>query len=178
MFDIIHSNSLVLIFSLKKTDFFFFKKKVRIWLWFSRRLKIEISWIRIKWFFLFSFGSLFLPFSNIYWSPTNLLIRLGNTNLILVSKTFTGERSEGDARCLRNVTCGGTWVLGTSVLSSYFCKSETVLFYWSTVDVQCCVIYLVYISILFQILFHYRLLPDTEYSSLCCTIGSWCSFYI
>ena len=147
-------------------------------MWFSRRLKIEISWIRIKWFFLFSFGSLFLPFSNIYWSPTNLLIRLGNTNLILVSKTFTGERSEGDARCLRNVTCGGTWVLGTSVLSSYFCKSETVLFYWSTVDVQCCVIYLVYISILFQILFHYRLLPDTEYSSLCCTIGSWCSFYI
>ena len=28
-----------------------------------------------------------------------------------------------------DVTHGGTWVLGTSVRSSHFCKSETVLFY-------------------------------------------------
>ena len=29
-----------------------------------------------------------------------------------------------------------------------------------------------YISILFQILFHYRLLQDIEYSSLCYTVGA------
>ena len=34
------------------------------------------------------------------------------------------------------------------------------------------------ISILFQILFHYRLLQDSEYSSLCYTVGPCCLFYI
>ena len=29
----------------------------------------------------------------------------------------------------------------------------------------------IYIYILLQILFHYRLLQNTEYSSLCCTVG-------
>ena len=29
----------------------------------------------------------------------------------------------------------------------------------------------IYICILYQILFHYRLLQDTEYSSLCYTVG-------
>ena len=32
----------------------------------------------------------------------------------------------------------------------------------------------IYTSFLFQILLHYRLLPDIEYSSLCCTIGPCC----
>jgi len=31
-----------------------------------------------------------------------------------------------------------------------------------------------HIYILFQILFHYRLLQDTEYSSLCYTVGPYC----
>ena len=31
-----------------------------------------------------------------------------------------------------------------------------------------------YIYILFQILFHYSLLQDIEYSSLCCTVGPCC----
>ena len=35
----------------------------------------------------------------------------------------------------------------------------------------------IYLSILFQILFHYRLSPDIEYSSLCYTVGP-CLFYI
>ena len=45
MFDILHSNSLVLISFFKKQFFFFFlvKKKIRIGLWVSKRIKIEIS---------------------------------------------------------------------------------------------------------------------------------------
>ena len=35
-------------------------------------------------------------------------------------------------------------------------------------------IYYIYIYILFQILFNYRLLQDTEYSFLCYTLGSCC----
>ena len=56
----------------------------------------------------------------------------------------------------------------------------------NTVDWQCCVtfwytarrigdIYRYSICILFQIFFHYRLLQDIEYSSLCYTIGPCCS---
>ena len=32
----------------------------------------------------------------------------------------------------------------------------------------------IYIYVLFQIIFHYRLLQDTEYSSLCYTVGPCC----
>ena len=48
---------------------------------------------------------------------------------------------------------------------------------WSTVDLQCCVSFkctakwFSYTYILFQIIFHYRLLQDTEYSSLYYTVG-------
>ena len=48
------------------------------------------------------------------------------------------------------------------------------------VDLQCCVSFrcaakwFSYISIFFQILFHYRLLQDIEYSSLCSTVGPGC----
>ena len=35
----------------------------------------------------------------------------------------------------------------------------------------------IHIYFLFQILFHYKLLQDTEYSSLCYTIGPYCLFY-
>ena len=38
---------------------------------------------------------------------------------------------------------------------------------------QCDSLY-IYIYILFQILFHYRLLQDSEYSSLCYTVGPCC----
>ena len=51
-------------------------------------------------------------------------------------------------------------------------------FFWSIVGLQCfrCTSQwfsytYIYISILFQILFHYRLLQDIEYSSLCHTVG-------
>ena len=62
-------------------------------------------------------------------------------------------------------------------------------FYWGIVYLQSCVsfkcirkwfshIYMcVCIYILFQILFYYRLLQDTEYSSLCYTVGPW-HYYI
>ena len=33
--------------------------------------------------------------------------------------------------------------------------------------------YIIYIYLLFQILFHYWLLQDIEYSSLCYTVGPW-----
>ena len=37
----------------------------------------------------------------------------------------------------------------------------------------------IYIDVDFQILFHYRLLQDNEFSSLCYTVGPcWLSFYI
>ena len=63
-----------------------------------------------------------------------------------------------------------------------------ICFYWAIVNLQCCVsfkctakwfsytyIYIViHIYILFQILFHYRLLQNTEYSSLCYTVGPCC----
>ena len=65
-------------------------------------------------------------------------------------------------------------------------------FNWSIFNLQCCdsfkhtakwfsYIYIythiyvcIYIYILFQILFHYRLSQDTEYSSLCYTVGLCC----
>ena len=58
-----------------------------------------------------------------------------------------------------------------------------LFFNWSIVDVQCCVSFrctakwfsYIYIHIfLFQILFHYRLLQDIEYSSLCYTVEPRC----
>ena len=64
-------------------------------------------------------------------------------------------------------------------------------FYWSIVDLQCCVsfrctkkwfsyihMYIYIFIFLFQILLHYRLLQDVEYSSLCYTVGPCCLFYI
>ena len=41
-------------------------------------------------------------------------------------------------------------------------------------DVQQSDSVIVYIYILFQILFHYRLLQDIEYRSLCYTVGPCC----
>ena len=56
------------------------------------------------------------------------------------------------------------------------------LFYWSMVDLQCCLSFqctakwfsYTSIYILFHILFHYGLLQDMEYSSLCYTVGPDC----
>ena len=36
------------------------------------------------------------------------------------------------------------------------------------------IIYIIYIFVLFQILFHYRLLQDIEYSCLCYIVGPCC----
>ena len=61
-----------------------------------------------------------------------------------------------------------------------------LIFNWSIVDLQCfrCTAkWFIYIYILFQILFHCRLLQDIEYSSLCYTVGpfwlsiSWVLFF-
>ena len=53
------------------------------------------------------------------------------------------------------------------------------IFYWSIVDLQCCVVShieqsesITYISTLFYILFPYRPLHSTEWSSPCYTVGS------
>ena len=70
-----------------------------------------------------------------------------------------------------------TWEL-RNTHSLFFLK-----FYWSTVDLQCCVNFCctakgpsyTYIYILFHSLFHYGLSQDTEYSSLCYTVGPCCS---
>ena len=86
-------------------------------------------------------------------------------------------------------------------LFSYFNFNFLNLFLnWSIVNLQCCIsfgctaewfryiyvcvcvyiyiyiyIYIhIYIYILLQILFHYRVLQDTEYSSLCFTVGPCC----
>ena len=54
------------------------------------------------------------------------------------------------------------------------------VFYWSIVNLQCCISFKCIAKwfsctyILFQILFHYRLLQDIEYSYLCCTVSSCC----
>ena len=62
--------------------------------------------------------------------------------------------------------------------------SESFIFYQSIVSYNDLGVYQtdsnkhiykdIYIYILFQILFHYRLLQDTEYSSLCYTGGPCC----
>ena len=57
-----------------------------------------------------------------------------------------------------------------------------ILFYCSIVDLQYCVnfcctakwVSFTYIYILFHILFHYGLLQDIGYSSLCCAVGPCC----
>ena len=57
------------------------------------------------------------------------------------------------------------------------------ILYWSIVDLQCCVsgvhqsesVIHTHVSIIFQILFHDGLSQDTEYSSLCSTVGPCCS---
>ena len=41
-----------------------------------------------------------------------------------------------------------------------------------------CVCIYIYTYIIFQIFFHYGLLQDTVYSSLCYTVGSFCLFIL
>ena len=57
------------------------------------------------------------------------------------------------------------------------CASHPFFFsYGNIIDLQCHISFKtqLYIYILFQIIFHYRLLHDTDYSSLCYTIGPYC----
>ena len=69
-----------------------------------------------------------------------------------------------------------TWLLPTHLTEIFF-----NLFYWSIVDLQCCVNFCctaqwfsytyIYIYILVHILFHYSLSQDIIYSSLCCFLS-------
>ena len=62
---------------------------------------------------------------------------------------------------------------------SWFCFDFNFNSYWSVLKCIWFQMYskaIQYIYILFQFLFHYRLLQDTKYSSLCCAIGSCCFF--
>ena len=85
------------------------------------------------------------------------------------------------------VACIGRWIL------NHYTTTKEVLIYffnWSIVNLQFCLsfkcttkwfnyIYM-YVYIFFQILFHYKLLQDIQYSSLCYTVGPCCLpvFYI
>ena len=68
---------------------------------------------------------------------------------------------------------------GTQTHSSF---KKIFLFYWSIVELLCCVHYcyiakwlsFAHIYIIFHILFHYGLSQDIEDSSLCCTAGPCC----
>ena len=85
----------------------------------------------------------------------------------------------------------GMWTMWYIIYSENtpFCNLiQIIIFYsffwfflnWSTVDLQCCVNYCYtakwfsYTYIFFQILFHYRLLQDIGYSSLCYAVGPCC----
>ena len=76
--------------------------------------------------------------------------------------------------------CCGWW----NFFSESHRSSTIFFFYWSVVNLQCCAsirytakpFIFIHIStyFLFQILFHYRLSQDIEYSSLCYTGGPCC----
>ena len=71
---------------------------------------------------------------------------------------------------------------------TYYYFLFQLIFYWSIVELQCCVNYscrakwfsYTFIYILFHFLFHYVLSQDIEYSLLCYTVGPCCfsSLYI
>ena len=102
-----------------------------------------------------------------YLSLISLLSSQSSVRFVAPS-CFT-RLSEGPIKKWLNVV-----ILNSSIFYKFFKKD------WSTVDLQYCVnfrcsdlvIYIyIYIYILFQILFHYRLLQNTEYSSLCYTVN-------
>ena len=79
----------------------------------------------------------------------------------------TKKMSDGDKVLLRDLMW---WI---KMVTPFF-------FSWTIIDLQYCVSFrctakrFSYVYNLFQILFHYRLLQDIEYSSLCYTVNPYC----
>jgi len=134
----------------------------------SIRVFSNESALCIRWPKYWSFSSSISP-SNEFssWFP------LGLTGLILQSKGFS--------RILSNTTVQKHQFFSAQ-LSFFFFKLKK--FYWSIVDLQCCIdfcctakwvnyIY-IYIYILLHILFHYDLSQDIEYNSVGYTVGPCC----
>ena len=83
----------------------------------------------------------------------------------------------------------GSQIGKEEVKLSLFADAMIFFFHWSIINLQCCVsfwctanwfnytyiqLYMYTYFFLFHILFHYSLLQDTEYSSLCYTVYTCC----
>ena len=60
----------------------------------------------------------------------------------------------------------------------YICACTYISIIHMYIYVYVCIYIYIYTYIIFQILFHYGLLQDTVYSSLCYTVGSFCLFIL
>ena len=121
------------------------------------------------------------PVTDIYFKSyckefTYEIVGAGQVNL----RSIGADSQEGQAssfRCGLNLHSTGIIYSFLGSLSSAFTFFKN--FYWSRVDLQCCVnscctakrIIHIHISTLFQILFPYRSLQSIEQSSLCYTVG-------
>jgi len=119
------------------------------------------------------------PSQRSHWSPTRFAVPRSHLRPVL------GRRRQGDTSAWRE------WVMSVHLFLlfisdykkktvSFYFKKIYLFFYWSIVDLQCCISFrsakwfryiYAYIRIIFQILFPYMLLQNIVYSSLYCTVG-------
>lgn len=145
-------------------------------------------------YFLFSF--IFWSFVFLGLHPQCMEVPRLGVKLELHLPAYTTATAMQDLSCICNLhhSSWQCWILNpvsearggthTFMVTSRFCYvtmgTSGCIFYSSTVNLQCCVgckciakwllhIYS-YICILYQILFHYRLLQDIEYRS-CASVG-------